>query len=80
MKQFLVFGTEQQAIAANDLITTKMAPTFDHNTTQWAEPLLRLDGLYCFAKPADEYMVGVEYLAIEEFTKTWFDPQSANIE
>lgn len=45
-------------------------------TTNWANAEQRSDGCYCFLKPGDKYMKGVEGATEEKYNPIWF-PESS---
>ena len=67
---YLIFDTEQDAIANNGIISENMNLT-SSITTVWAEPRERLDGKWVFPRPEDRFMTGV-VATEEEFDADWF--------
>lgn len=74
MKQFLLFDTLQAAQTANEQISSQMQ--FADGTQTWAQPMQTNTGKYCFAKPSDEYMVGVTDYTELPFDRTWFEEET----
>lgn len=82
---YLVFKTEEAATTALNQINSNMhfpkpgvnAETGKKEsakgvTTNWANAEQRSDGCFCFLKPEDKYMEGVEGAVEEKYSLDWF--------
>jgi hypothetical protein len=73
MNEYLIFNTFEDVNNALTIINNRMKPEWNYvEGMVWDVAKERLDNKWCFNKPKDKFLDGIEGYQIERYSHFWF--------